>query len=239
MSESTPPPAHRPDGTFVIFDLDGVLVDTQDAENGGLAHVGELMGLTGLGDDQARCHELFTGKRMQECLDLLEEITGNPPPPNAMPLARARCEELIGDHLEPLDGVADALTRLSERPDVLGMCVASNSPLELIENRLAKAKILHHFDGLLFSAYEVGAWKPDPKLFLWAAESAGHDPDACVVVEDSAVGVAAGIDAGIRVLQYAPAPGTAPHREGAVVFHTMHDLPHLVTTFPTPPGGTR
>lgn len=227
MSEPQPQP--HPHGTFVIFDLDGVLVDTQDAENGGLAYVGELMGLT---FDKERRDELFSGKKMQECLDLMEELTGTSPPPDAMPLARAKCEELIGDTLEPIDGVAAALARLSAMPGVSGMCVASNSPLELIERRLAKAGILHHFDGGLFSAYEVGAWKPDPKLFLRAAEAAGAAVDDCVVVEDSPVGVDAGLDAGMRVLQYTADPETGPHRDGAVVFRSMHDLPALVTAFP-------
>ncbi|MDH2389223.1 HAD-IA family hydrolase [Streptomyces sp. HNM0663] len=209
---------------FVIFDLDGVLVDTQDAENGALAHVGELMGLS-LGTEQR--DELFSGKKMQECLDLMAELTGKAPPRDAMPIARAKCEELIGDRLEPLEGVADALDRLRALP-LAGMCVASNSPLEIIESRLAKAGILHCFDGQLFSAYDVGAWKPDPRLFSWAAESCGAAAEDCVVVEDSPVGVDAGLGAGMRVLQYTADPAAGPHREGAVAFSSMHELPALI-----------
>ncbi|MFD3872122.1 HAD family hydrolase [Streptomyces sp. NPDC058623] len=218
---------NEPDGTFVIFDLDGVLVDTQDAENGGLAHVGELMGLT-LGKE--RRDELFSGKKMQECLDLLEELAGTPPPLDAMPIARGRCEELIGDWLEPIAGVAHALDRLSAMPGVAGMCVASNSPLELIERRLAKAGLLHHFGGQLFSAYEVEAWKPDPKLFLAAAERSGAAVADCLVIEDSPVGVNAGLDAGMRVLQYTADRAAGAHREGAEVFRSMRDLPELVAS---------
>ncbi|WP_418960762.1 HAD family hydrolase [Streptomyces tritici] len=213
------------EGTFLVFDLDGVLVDTQDAENGGLAHVGELMGVT-LGKE--RRDELFSGKKLQECLDLLEELAGTPPPPDAVALARARCEELIGGRLEPLAGVARALDLLAALPGVSGMCVASNSPLELIERRLAQAGILHHFGRRLYSAYEVDAWKPDPKLFLAAAERSGAAVADCLVIEDSPVGVAAGVDAGMRVLQYAPDPAVGAHREGARVFRSMADLPDLV-----------
>ncbi|MFB7917441.1 HAD family hydrolase [Streptomyces sp. NPDC056061] len=209
---------------LVICDLDGVLVDTQDAENGALAHIGELMGLS-LGRE--RRDELFSGKKMQECLDLMEELAGTPPPPDAVPLARARCEELIGDRLEPLAGVTEALGELGALPDI-GLCVASNSPPEIIGSRLAKAGLLHHFDGRLFSAYDIGAWKPDPKLFLWAAERCGAAVDDCLVVEDSPVGVDAALDAGMRVLQYTPDPATGPHRDGAVVLPSMRDLPALV-----------
>ncbi|MEY2226134.1 HAD family hydrolase [Streptomyces sp. BF23-19] len=209
---------------FVVFDLDGVLVDTQDAENGGIAHVGEMMGLR-LDKDQR--DELFSGKKMQECFDLMADLSGNAPPQDAMAIARARCEELIGDRIEPIDGVAYALEQLAA---AVGdrMCVASNSPLAIMRSRLEKAGILHHFGTRLFSAYDVDAWKPDPKLFRWAAESCGVTPEVCVVVEDSPVGVDAAVAAGMRVLQYTADPATPPHREGALTFPSMRALPHLV-----------
>ncbi|MFJ3584802.1 HAD family hydrolase [Streptomyces sp. NPDC090127] len=229
MSEFTGKP-------FAVFDLDGVLVDTQDAENGGLAHVGELMGLR---LDKEQRDELFSGKKMQECLDLMADLTGTAPPRDAMAIARARCEELIGDRIEPIDGVAHALEQLAA---TLGarMCVASNSPLPIMESRLGKAGILRHFEGRLFSAYDIDAWKPDPKLFLWAAERCGVTPDACVVIEDSPVGVDAALGAGMRVLQYTPDPADGPHREGAVTFSSMRLLSRLVLdahrTTPTAPS---
>ncbi|MEV1047006.1 HAD-IA family hydrolase [Streptomyces sp. NPDC049916] len=208
---------------FVIFDLDGVLVDTQDAENGGLAHVGELMGLY---LDKERRDELFSGKKMQECLDLMAEITGTPPPEGAMALARARCDELIGPRLEPIEGTAHALERLSAAGT--GMCVASNSPPGIMADRLGKAGVLHHFEGRLFSAYDIGAWKPDPGLFLWAAAECGAAVADCVVVEDSPVGVDAGLGAGMRVLQYTADPATGPHREGVRTFASLRELPGLI-----------
>ncbi|WP_051871704.1 HAD family hydrolase [Streptomyces sclerotialus] len=205
---------------LVVFDLDGVLVDTQYAENGGLAYVGELMGLR-ISADQADA--LFAGKKMQECIDLMADLASAPPPPDAMTLARARCEELIGDRLDPIDGVADALTSL-DAP----LCVASNSPRDLIEKRLSGAGVLHHFGDRLFSAYDAGAWKPDPRLFLWAAARCGAGPADCVVIEDSRVGVDAALAAGMRVLQYTADPSGRPHREGVVTFSEMRALPDLV-----------
>ncbi|MGX1885322.1 HAD-IA family hydrolase [Streptomyces sp. NPDC055287] len=209
---------------FVIFDLDGVLVDTQDAENGGLAYIGELMGLH---LTKERRDELFSGKKMQECIDLMEEISGTAPPADAMALARAKCDELIGSWLEPIEGVAYALEQLSSVLGV-GMCVASNSPPDIMASRLGKSGILHHFEGRLFSAYDINAWKPDPKLFLWAAAECGADVDDCVVVEDSPVGVDAALGAGMRVLQYTADPAVGPHRDGALAFPSMRELPRLV-----------
>lgn len=205
---------------LIIFDLDGVLVDTQDAENGALAYLGGLMGLR-LEQDEANA--LFAGKRMQECIDLMVKRSGHAPPAGAMGLVRARCEELIGDRMEPIAGVADALARIGARK-----CVASNSPRAIIERRLRGAGLLDHFGDRLFSAYEISAWKPDPKLFLWAADECGSEVDACVVVEDSAVGVGAAVKAGMRVLQYAADPAVGPHGGGVRTFADMARLPDLL-----------
>lgn len=206
---------------LIIFDLDGVLVDTQDAENNALAYLGGLMGLP-LGEDEAR--ELFSGKKMQECIDLMTERSGNGPPPDAMALVRARCEELIGDRLDPIADVAYALDHIPARK-----CVASNGPREIIERRLRQAGVLHHFGSRLFSAYEIESWKPDPDLFLWAARTCGSDVDECVVIEDSLVGVAAAVGAGMRVLQYTPEPGTPPHLPDVPTFSSMALLPDLLS----------
>lgn len=209
--------------TLVIFDLDGVLVDTQDAENGALAYLGSLMGLV---IDREQQDELFSGKRIQQGIDLMEEMAQRPAPDGAVALVRARCEELIGDQTDPIDGVLDTLERLSARP--LNLCVASNSPRDIIERRLAAAGVQHYFGGRLFSAYEANAWKPDPALFRWAAGSCGATAGECVVIEDSVVGVDSALAAGMRVLQYDPAPGAGPHRTGVEVFGSIRDLPELI-----------
>jgi HAD superfamily hydrolase (TIGR01509 family) len=232
MSTETPR-GTAPAPSYVIFDLDGVLVDTQDAENGALAHIGELMGLTLTAE---RRDELFSGKKMQECIDLMEELAQIAPPADAMPIARAKCEELIGERMDPIDGVPYALEQLSARG--IAMCVASNSPREIIERRLAKAGVLHHFDDRLFSAYDVSSWKPAPKLFLWAAAEYGAAVDDCVVIEDSQVGVDAAVGAGMRVLQYAPDPAVGPYHDSARVFSSLRDLPELIRNLGAPAPAT-
>lgn len=201
---------------LVIFDLDGVLVDTQHAENGGIARVGALMGLTLTLRD---ADELFSGKKMQECIDLMARLAGTAPPPDAIPLARAACEEILGDDLEPIEGVRTTLAGLAD--DGIPVCVASNSPCELIEKRLDAADIRQHFGERVFSAYDVEAWKPDPRLFRWAAESCGAAPEHCVVIEDSDVGVEAGLAAGMAVLQYAAHSASSPEQYGVPVLSRM------------------
>ncbi|WP_434740528.1 HAD family hydrolase [Micromonospora sp. SH-82] len=228
---------------LVIFDLDGVLVDTQAAETGALGHLARLMGVR-LGGDEAA--DLFAGKRMADCIDAISERAGAPPPPGAVELVRARCEELIGDHLEPIDGVREVVTAVDRL-----MCVASNSPRELIRRRVEAAGIAWAFGDRLFSAYDIGSWKPAPDLFLSAARECGVPPASCVVVEDSPVGVAAAIAAGMPVLRYGPdgspadpaaispylPPGTAV--DGLTSFAKMADLPALISHVPSPRAGTR
>lgn len=215
---------------LAIFDLDGVLVDTQDAENIALAHLGGLMGLH-LTSDEAR--ELFSGKRMQECIDLMEERSGTLPPADATAFVRARCEVLIGDRLRPVAHVASALKAIE-----MSKCVASNSPREIIERRLHAIGVLDHFEARLFSAYEINAWKPDPTLFLWAAAECGSDVEECVVIEDSAVGVEAALRAGMRVLRYTADPAAGSYPPNVAAFSSMALLPQLLNPVTPEAGGS-
>jgi HAD superfamily hydrolase (TIGR01509 family) len=212
---------------LVIFDLDGVLVDTQDAENRAIVHVAELMGLH---LDHREATALFEGKKLQECIDLLVELAGHPAPPDAIPLARAECERLVGAVPPTVPGVVEALADISTLK-----CVASNSPPGIVRDRVAGAGLLPHFEDRLFSAYEINAWKPDPALFEHAAAVCGVPPELCLVVEDSAVGVAAGVAAGMRVLHYTggsrPGEG-APAGPGVLGFDVMARLPALVRSPP-------
>ena len=79
-------------------------------------------------------------------------------------------------------------------------CVASSGPRKKIEENLRTTRLLQHFEEAIFSAYEVGSWKPKPDLFLHAAEHFGVDPGQCIVIEDSYVGVCAGVAANMQVL---------------------------------------
>jgi HAD superfamily hydrolase (TIGR01509 family) len=229
---------HGAPGTkLVIFDLDGVLVDTQDAENGGLMHLAALMGVR---LDQRTARELFSGKRMGDSFDIIESLARRLCPVDAMAIVRAKCEDLIGDRLEPIDGVTEALARLP-----LPMCVASNSPLEIIERRVRSAGIDGWFGGRLYSAYEVDAWKPDPRLFRFAADACGVASEDCLVIEDSQVGVQAALAAGMPVLRFVQDLSTPPVPEGAAAlgldgvptFSSMWTLPELLATPAARPSG--
>jgi len=110
---------------------------------------------------------------------------------------RERVAELIKSELTAFDGVHDALAGLD-----VPFCLATNAPLQKVEQVLQTTKLGHFFDDRLFSAYQIGAWKPEPDLFLHAAKSLEFDPEQCLVVEDSIFGIQAGLSAGMQVLQY-------------------------------------
>ncbi|OLF10536.1 hypothetical protein BLA60_15245 [Actinophytocola xinjiangensis] len=211
---------HEAPVRLVVFDLDGVLVDTQYAEDVALARLGRRMGLL-LGDEEAG--ELFSGKRLATCIELLETLSDRPAPADAVEFVRTECERILGPRIDPVDGVEEALRRIT-----VTKCVASNSPRDLIERRLRASGLLDYFEDRLSSAYDANVWKPDPGLFLSAAADHQVLPSGCTVIEDSAVGVRAGVRAGMRVLQFTNGRAVAAHSDGVVTFAHMAELPSLI-----------
>lgn len=206
---------------LVMFDLDGVLVATQDAEDGGVRHLAAYMGLT-LSATQAS--ELFSGKRIRDCADELARLCGRQAPENYEEIVRSRCRELLGDGSISVHGVAAALTQID-----LPMCVVSNSPLRLMESRLEQSKLRQFFSMGLFSAYELGVWKPDSQIYRSAAAICGVPPWRCIVVEDSEAGVRAALGAQMRVLRYRPLGRQSETLTGCLEFVDMSQLPRLLT----------
>jgi beta-phosphoglucomutase-like phosphatase (HAD superfamily) len=110
------------------------------------------------------------------------------------------------------------------------LCGAERTDVELT-HALGLTKLLSRFEGRIFSAYDVGSWKPDPGLFLHAAQALGVHPSRCVVVEDSLSGIHAARAAGMRVLGFTGGDPEAELQLGAVcpnLFHRMSDLPALL-----------
>lgn len=214
--QNSPPPL------AVMFDLDGVLVDTQDAENGGLSHLAAIMGLT---LSQSLASDMFSGKRIKECVDDLVIRTGRQAPENYEQIVRDKCDSLLGSVPSTIDGVPEALAKIE-----VPKCVVSNSPFSIMEKRLNSAGIRRHFDLGLFSAYELNSWKPDPQIYRLAAAACDVEPRRCVVIEDSAAGIQAAMGAGMHVIQYR---GSSPSQEsspGCLAFADMAELPQLITT---------
>jgi HAD superfamily hydrolase (TIGR01509 family) len=212
---------HCPGDVAVLFDLDGTLVDSQDAETLALQRLAQQLG----GEiSTRRIADLAAGRRMQEAIDMLCADLEVIPPVNALPRTRRIAEELLDGRLCCVPDVDDALGRI-DHPRY----VVSNSPVDMIRDRLLRTNLLQHFPGPHFSAYEYQTWKPDPDLYLSAIHHLEIDADAAIAVEDSRVGVQAAVAAGLRVYWYQPDSVAEGCWVGAVrVFGQMSALPAML-----------
>jgi HAD superfamily hydrolase (TIGR01509 family) len=207
---------------LVIFDCDGVLVDSEGIATRVLVEEARTLGLD---LPIAEGLELFRGEKMARCVATLEGRLGRSVPQGFVLRVRERMSQAFTTELRAVDGVKEVLAGVS-----VPTCVASSGPLEKIRLSLRLTGLLEYFDGHLFSAYEINSWKPAPDLFLHAARVMGAAPNACIVVEDSLPGVRAGVAAGMRVLAFAE--GALADRlaaEGGEVFGAMRQLSRLLS----------
>lgn len=187
----------------VIFDSDGTLVDSEP-----LGHkcMEKQLAKYGILESTARMAEDFRGWKLGDILDKLsEEHQGFDLPEGFIPEYRAELDIMFEAELKAMSGVAQAIEKIG-----LPICVASSGPIAKIKTALRVTGLAKYFGDRLFSAYEIGSWKPDPTLFLFAAKEMGFTPEGCLVIEDSAVGVQAALAAGMNVIHYNPEGITIP-----------------------------
>ncbi|QEM83393.1 HAD-IA family hydrolase [Halomonas binhaiensis] len=196
----------------LLFDSDGTLVDSEIL----LAEVmAETLPPFGLPFSATQYMEEFRGIRfldivqtLEKRFTLLEEAQRGRLEQNM----RERMAERMIAELEPIAGMPQALDQLRTFPKA----VASNGPLAKIRCAMQASGLAEHFGEYLFSAYELKVWKPDPGLYLAAAEAMGYSPERCVVIDDAAVGVQAGLDAGMQVVHLNHFPDTESTPSGAI-----------------------
>jgi len=177
---------------LVIFDCDGVLVDSEGLGNDVLA---ETLAIYGHQISSNEAKTRFRGMKLATCLEILERETGIALPDSFETNLRARMSSVFKDQLQPVEGALRLIESLQ-----VPFCVASSGPRKKIEENLKTTNLYPHFVGKIFSAYELKSWKPDPGLFLAAAKHFEVAPRDCIVVEDSFVGVSAGVAADMTVL---------------------------------------
>ena len=211
----------------VIFDCDGVLVDSEVIAEAVWAEMAAELGAGRAVQDALR---RFRGERFASGMEWLESAIGRPLPAGFEHEFRSRTRERFVRDLRPVPGVADLLRALP-----IPYCVASNGPRDKIELNLGLAGFLPLFEGRIFSAYELEVWKPDPRFYAEVAAELGLPAGRCAVVEDSAPGVRAALGAGMAVFAYAGADdGPGPLPAGARVFREMSALPGLLAAAPPP-----
>jgi HAD superfamily hydrolase (TIGR01509 family) len=206
---------------LIIFDCDGVLVNSEPISNRIMA---EVLGESGLPIGIESCYEHLMGRTMSDCVRILESTFGHTVDADFAETVRRRTLEALREEVLPIPGIATALDRIP-----VPVCVASSGQLVKMRTTLKKTGLLARFEGRMFSAAGGMRGKPHPDIFLHAAEALGVEPIACAVVEDTPVGVEAGVAAGMTVYGYAAASDPARLEAcGARVFSDMGQLPELL-----------
>ena len=201
----------------IIFDCDGTLVDSEPLGFAAMVRTARDCGIEVASDDEL-LH--LKGQSMTSCLQALERMSGRVLPTDFEARVRERMSENFRSELKVIEGAAELLAGLN-----VPFCVASNGPLAKMDLTLGITGLLPHLEGRIFSAYEVGSWKPDPGLFLHAAAAMGVSPQSCAVVEDSVSGMRAGLAAGMHVFAFHPPESLADDLKDRVeVLHRLTDL---------------
>jgi HAD superfamily hydrolase (TIGR01509 family) len=201
----------------VLFDLDGVLVDSQRVELEALRIFACEMGASAL--PEALVSGL-AGLRMQKAIDVVADTGGFRPPADSVRWVREIAERLLAGRLRPVRGVRQMLKTIRQPKYVV-----SNSPLAMVCDRLMASGLADFFEAY-FSAYEIGFWKPDSRLYLHALSSLELPADRAVAVEDSLAGVRSAAGAGLLVYWYGGDPLAVTRPLGRVeCFSEMSELP--------------
>lgn len=206
----------------VIFDCDGVLIDSETLAAPILATLLTELGLPTTAGDVDRD---FRGRSWEHGLDVIRaRRNGAEPWPELRERYRAALFAAFDADLRPIAGIAEALDALDAA--AIPYCVASSGDHERIRRGLRGAGLLDRFpDATIFSVDDVVHGKPAPDLFVHAASMMRFDPATTVVVEDSEAGVQAAVAAGMRVLGYGDEGLRAA---GAEPFADMAALPRLL-----------
>jgi HAD superfamily hydrolase (TIGR01509 family) len=213
-----------PDGhpELVIFDCDGVLVDSEPIA---IRIDARIFAEFGMSMSEEEIVDRFVGRSPSVTRDAIEQHLGHPLPEDFDARSLAMFNEAYERGLEPIDGITQALDQITSRT-----CVASSSEPDRLDYKLKRTGLYDRFAGRIFSAAEVEHGKPAPDLFLHAARQMGVSPAECAVVEDSQYGVQAARAAGMAAFGYAGSvtPARMLEGPGTTVFDDMRELPRLL-----------
>jgi HAD superfamily hydrolase (TIGR01509 family) len=215
----------------VLFDCDGVLVDSEPITNGVLRDMLEELGWK---LSPAECMRLFLGKAVKDERALIEARTGQPLTEDWLVRFRERRNQGLIRGVKPIRGAPEVVALLHQRFEGRIAC-ASGADRFKVELQLDKCGLLPFFKGRIFSGHELPRSKPAPDVYLAAAAALGAAPGRCAVVEDTVTGVLAGTAAGAIVFGYSPPEaghdGPQLVRDAGVhsVFADLQDLPELLS----------
>ena len=215
----------------VLFDCDGVLVDSEGITNGVLRDMLEELGWK---MDQAECMRLFVGKAVKDEQALIEARTGKRLTEEWFVRFRERRNEGLVARVQAIPNAVAAVAQISARYQGRIACCSGADRFK-VELQLRKCGLLQYFEGRVFSGHETPRSKPFPDVYLAAMEPLGARPERCAVVEDTVTGVRAGVAAGATVFGYSPpeaghdAPAALRAAGASTIFTDMADLYSLLS----------
>ena len=205
----------------IIFDCDGVLVDSEPIASQIMVDMANELGAN---IDLDYALRTFKGTSIHRCQEHIAELANRELPSDFMPRFRERSFESFKKNIQTVEGITEVVKNLK-----LPFCVASSGPENKIRLNLQLTGLLPYFEGHIFSSFTIEKWKPDPGVFLWAAETMGFKPHECLVIEDSLSGVQAAENGGFDVFGFT-AHDYNNELEGVatLTFNKMSDLPKLI-----------
>jgi HAD superfamily hydrolase (TIGR01509 family) len=215
----------------VLFDCDGVLVDSEGITNGVLR---EMLAELGWQLTPRECMRIFLGKAVKDETALIEARTGQPLTEAWFVRFREQRNERLVAGVQAIPHAVDAVARISELFQGRIAC-CSGADRWKVEMQLAKCGLLPFFEGRIYSGHEMPRSKPAPDVYLAAMAPLGVTADRCAVVEDTVTGVTAGVAAGATVFGYSPpeaghdAPAELRAAGASVIFTDLADLPALLS----------
>jgi HAD superfamily hydrolase (TIGR01509 family) len=216
----------------VLFDCDGVLVDSEPITNGVLR---DMLEESGWALSPAECMRLFVGKTVKDEAVLIEVKTGKPLTEEWLARFRQRRNERLMASLSPIAGALEAVKKIHALYQGRIAC-ASGADRFKVELQLEKCGLMPYFKGRIFSGHELPRSKPAPDVYLAAAAALGVDARRCAVVEDTVTGVRAGVAAGATVFGYSPdeaghdVPSALRGVGASVIFVDMAGLPGIISS---------
>ena len=205
----------------IIFDCDGVLVDSEHIS----CHILlQMLKELGLEITTEQFIKEFNGRSLAENIRQIETIFGNPLPLSFENEFRQKTYEAFKTDLKPVKGILEFINSLT-----ISYCVASSGPLEKIHLNLTTTGLIDKFQNRIFSSYQINSWKPEPGLFLYAAQKMGFSADECLVIEDSKAGVLAGVRGGFKVLGLSNNHNEKElYESGALIFHNFDEISRII-----------
>jgi HAD superfamily hydrolase (TIGR01509 family) len=209
----------------VIFDCDGVLVDSERLMNREFSAMLNELGLPYSPEDTTRT---FMGRSMKSCMTIVEAQLGRAAPDGFLAELDQRAYAVFARDLKAVHGVEALLDALDRRH--IPYAVASSGSHEKMRTTLGITGLLPRVAGRITSATEVAHGKPAPDVFLLAAQRLDTPPAACVVIEDSLLGIEAALAAGMRVIGFAAMVADTEMRAAGATYvaHTMADVAELL-----------